>query len=261
MRPMEPSRAGSRRETLLLASLALFTGFFVAANFLGNKLWEFTLFGLAPKHLGLDGETFVATAGILAFPLTFVLTDIVNEYFGRRIVRSFTWLAIAVNLVLQPVVVASAAAPTVSFTPGLDSETAHKAYQIAFGATWTITIASLVAFAVAQFVDVAVFSWLRRRTGGKMIWLRAQGSTVVSQLLDTLLVIYLAFYVLPALAGDPHMDAGAAGRIALTNYVYKFALAVVMTPLLYFARGLVVAWLGKTEAAQLANEAHPEDPH
>ena len=256
---MTTSRAGSKRETLLLACLTLFVAFFVTANFLGAKLWEFTLFGLRPRHLGLDGEAFVATAGILAFPLTFVLTDVVNEYFGRRIVRAFTFLAIAANLILQPVVLLAAAAPTVSFTPGLDAETAHAAYRLAFGQTWTITIASLLAFAAAQFVDVGVFSWLRRRTGGKAIWLRAQGSTVVSQLLDTFLVIYLAFYVLPAMAGDEHMGAAQAGRIALTNYVYKFALAVVLTPLLYLMRGLVVGWLGSEEAERLSAEAHPGD--
>ncbi len=257
---MSSLRAGSKREGLLLATLALFVGFFVTANFLGAKLWEFTLFGLRPRHLGLDGETFVATAGILAFPLTFVLTDIVNEYFGARIVRTFTWLAIAVNLVLQPIVLGAAAAPTVSFTPGVDSETAHRAYALAFGTTWSITIASLVAFALAQFVDVRVFSWLRRKTGGKAIWLRAQGSTVVSQLLDTLIVIYLAFYVLPAIAGEAHMSAADAGRISLTNYVYKFALAIILTPLLYLVRGIVVRWLGVDEATRLANEAHPADP-
>jgi uncharacterized PurR-regulated membrane protein YhhQ (DUF165 family) len=73
-------------------------------------------------------------------------------------------------------------------------------------------------------------------------------------------VIYLAFYVLPALVGDPHMSAGEAGRIATTNYISKFALAVLMTPILYFSRGLVVAWLGRDNADQLAREAHPEDP-
>jgi uncharacterized integral membrane protein (TIGR00697 family) len=244
---MQSTRAGSKRETLLLACLALFVGFFVAANLFGAKLWEFTLFGLRPSDIGLPGGTFVATAGILAFPLTFVLTDVVNEYFGRRIVRTFTWLAIAVNLVLQPIALGAAAAPTVSFTPGVAS-------------TWTITLASLAAFALGQLIDVGVFSWLRRRTGGRMIWLRAQGSTIVSQLIDTLIVIYLAFYVLPMLAGDPHMTAAEAGRVSLTNYIYKFAIAVLLTPILYLVRGLVVAWLGRDEASRLAHEAHPSDP-
>lgn len=257
---MQPARPGTKRETLLLACLALFTGFFVAANLFGAKLWEFTLFGIRPTDVGLPGDTFVATAGIFAFPLTFVLTDIVNEYFGKRVVRTFTWLAIAVNLVLQPIALGAAAAPTVSFTPGVDAATAHKAYELAFASTWTITIASLVAFAIGQFIDVATFSWLRRRTGGRMIWLRAQGSTVVSQLVDTLVVIYLAFYVLPAMVGDPHMSAADAWRVSLTNYIYKFAIAVLLTPLLYFVRGLVVGWLGGDEAARMAHDAHPSDP-
>jgi uncharacterized integral membrane protein (TIGR00697 family) len=258
---MAPDGAGSKREKLLLALLALFVGFFVTAEILGAKLWEFTLFGLRPRHLGLgDGETFVATAGILAFPLTFVLTDIVNEYFGIRVVRTFTWLAIAVNVILQPVILAAAAAPTVSYVEGLDAQTAHRAYQIAFGQTWQIVGASLVAFAIAQLVDATVFTWLRHRTGGRMIWLRAQGSTVVSQLIDTLVVIYLAFYVLPALLGNPHMSAGQAASVSLTNYVYKFALAVVMTPLLYVVHWLVERWLGHDEAARLARAAHPTDP-
>jgi uncharacterized integral membrane protein (TIGR00697 family) len=257
---MQASEPSSKRETLLLACLALFTGFFVAANLFGAKLWEFTLFGLRPRDLGLEGDTFVATAGILAFPLTFVLTDVVNEYFGKRVVRTFTWLAIAVNLVLQPIALGAAAAPTVSFTPGVDAATAHAAYALAFGTTWTITLASLVAFAIGQFADVSVFSWLRRRTGGRMIWLRAQGSTVVSQLIDTLIVIYLAFYVLPALVGDPHMSASDAARVATTNYIYKFAIAVLLTPLLYGVRALVVSWIGSAEAERLAHSAHPADP-
>jgi uncharacterized PurR-regulated membrane protein YhhQ (DUF165 family) len=238
---MQSTRAGSKRETLLLACLALFVGFFVAANLFGAKLWEFTLFGLRPSDIGLPGGTFVATAGILAFPLTFVLTDVVN-------------------VVLQPIALGAAAAPTVSFTPGVDAATAHAAYELAFASTWTITLASLAAFALGQLIDVGVFSWLRRRTGGRMIWLRAQGSTIVSQLIDTLIVIYLAFYVLPMLAGDPHMTAAEAGRVSLTNYIYKFAIAVLLTPILYLVRGLVVAWLGRDEASRLAHEAHPSDP-
>jgi hypothetical protein len=257
---MAASDAGSKRETLLLTLLALFVGFFVTAEILGAKLWDFTLFGLRPRHLGLPGERFVATAGILAFPLTFVLTDVVNEYFGPRTVRTFTWLAIAVNVVLQPVILLAVRAPTVSFDPGLDAAIAHQAYRIAFGQTWAIVVASLLAFAAAQLVDATVFAWLRRRTGGRLIWLRAQGSTVVSQLVDTLIVIFVAFRVIPELAGEAHLTTAEAGGIALTNYVYKFALAVLLTPVLYAAHALVRVWLGRGEARRLVAEAHPSDP-
>jgi uncharacterized PurR-regulated membrane protein YhhQ (DUF165 family) len=95
----------ARRRALLIWLCTFFVGFFVTAELLGAKLWTFSLFGLGPHELGLgEREVFVATAGILAFPLTFVLTDIINEYFGRRVVRLFTFAAIGVYVVLQGVV-------------------------------------------------------------------------------------------------------------------------------------------------------------
>ena len=255
------NRSVSREQVLAYVLCALFVGFFVAAEVLGGKLFRFTLFGLGPDDIGLgDGGEFAATAGILAFPLTFVMTDIVNEYFGKPLVKLFTWIAIAVNLLLQPVIRAAIAVPAISFTPGISDADMQRGFEIALGQTTSIVVASLCAFALAQWLDVQVFTWLRRNTGGRFLWLRAQGSTVVSQLIDTLIVIYLAFYTLPALGGDPHMGAGEAGAIALTNYVYKFALAVVLTPLLYVVRALVVRLLGRDEAARLAHAAHPADP-
>ncbi|MBL8858047.1 MAG: queuosine precursor transporter [Planctomycetes bacterium] len=258
---MRSERDEKRREVLLLTLCALFVGFFVTAEILGAKLWKFTLFGLTPSALGLSGDAeFVATAGILAFPLTFILTDIINEYFGRRIVRVFTFLAIAVNIILQPIIIAATKAPTVVFGGQYSEETAHQAYVIAFGQTPTIVAASLVAFAVAQFVDAWTFTWLRKKTGGKMLWLRAQGSTVVSQLIDTGIVIFVAFVVIPELLGNEHMTVGRAAVISLTNYVYKFLIAVLITPLLYFVHGAVNAWLGREAAEALARTAHPTDP-
>lgn len=101
----QAKRLVAREQVLAYVLCALFVGFFVAAEVLGGKLFRFTLFGLGPDDLGLgDGAEFAATAGILAFPLTFVMTDIVNEYYGRPIVKLFTWIAIAVNLLLQPVI-------------------------------------------------------------------------------------------------------------------------------------------------------------
>lgn len=223
-----------RREVLLLALCALFVGFFVTAEILGSKLWSFTVFGLTPATIGLSDEPhFVATAGILAFPLTFILTDIVNEYFGLSIVRVFTFLAIAVNLLLQPVIQIAIRVPTVSFTPGVESERLHEAYYLAMGQSWAIVAASLVAFLIAQFADVHVFTFLRRVTKGRFLWVRAQGSTIVSQVIDTLTVIFLAFWLIPELTGQAHMSAGKAWSISVTNYVYKFVIAVGITPVLY----------------------------
>ncbi len=259
--PPLDAEGARKREVLLLALGALFVGFFVAAEILGNKLYRFDLFGLTPRSLGLtDDDHFVATTGIYAFPLTFVLTDIVNEYFGKRIVRIFTWLAIVVNLLLQIPIWFAVKAPAVSFTPGVTPEAVQSAFQLSLGATWAIVVASLCAFSVAQFVDATVFTFLRRRTGGKMLWLRSQGSTVVSQVVDTLVVIFLAFWVIPELLGNPHMSAGQALVVSLTNYVYKFVIAVGITPLLYLVHGAVELYLGRAAAHRLAHEAHPVDP-
>jgi queuosine precursor transporter len=254
--------AGARRQVLLVALCSLFVGFFVTAELLGAKLWSFGLPGIGgPRDLGLGEEAaFVATTGILAFPLTFILTDIINEYFGRPMVKLFTFAAIAVNLLLQPVVQVAIRVPAVSFTPGVTPEEIDRAYRLALGQTWAIVVASLTAFAIAQFLDVWIFTWLRRRTGGKMLWLRAQGSTAASQVVDTLVVIFVAFVVIPGVAGGEPWSGGQALRVAATNYVYKFAIAVGITPLLYGVHALVDAYLGKQEAEALILAAHPLDP-
>lgn len=250
--------ADHRRQVLLVSLCALFVGFFVTAELLGAKLWDFTLFGLQPGHLGLSGERFVATAGILAFPLTFILTDSVNEYFGVRVVRLFTFAAIAVNVILQFVVQAAIRVPAVSFTAGVEAAEIQRAYELSLGQSWAIVAASLVAFLIGQLIDVHVFTWLRRATGARYLWLRAQGSTVVSQLIDTFVVIFLAFVVIPGLfgTGGASMSSSQAFEVSATNYIYKFVIAVLITPLLYVVHGLVDGYLGREAAHALAEQAH-----
>jgi len=254
-------RLVAREQVLAYVLCALFVGFFVAAEVLGGKLFRFTLFGLGPSDLGLgDGPEFAATAGILAFPLTFVMTDIVNEYFGRPIVKLFTWIAIAVNLLLQPVIRVAIAVPAISFTPGISDAEMQRGFEIALGQTSSIVVASLCAFALAQWLDVQVFTWLRKRTGGKYLWLRAQGSTIVSQVVDTLAVIFLAFVVIPSVTGGEPWTIANALSVSLTNYVYKFVIAVGITPVLYVVHAAVDRYLGQEAAEALVHHAHPSDP-
>jgi hypothetical protein len=166
-----------------------------------------------------------------------------------------------VNLLLQPVIRAAIAVPAISFTPGISDEDMQRGFQIAFGQTTSIVFASLCAFAIAQWLDVWVFTWLRRNTGGKYLWLRAQGSTIVSQMIDTIAVIYLAFVVIPALTGGQPWSLGDAFSVSVTNYVYKFLIAVGSTPVLYFVHSAVDAYLGKEAAEALVHHAHPSDPN
>jgi uncharacterized integral membrane protein (TIGR00697 family) len=255
------TRAVPREQALAYVLCALFVGFFVAAEVLGGKLFRFTLLGLSPASLGLGaGQEFVATAGILAFPLTFVMTDIVNEYFGRPVVRLFTWIAIGVNLLLQPVIRLAIAVPAVSYTDGVTDADMQRGFEIALGQTSSIVVASLCAFALGQWLDARIFTKLRHLTGGKWLWLRAQGSTVVSQLVDTFVVIFLAFVVIPSAMGSPPWKVADATSVSLTNYVYKFLIAVGVTPVLYAVHAAVDAYLGKGVAAALVHRAHPSDP-
>jgi uncharacterized integral membrane protein (TIGR00697 family) len=255
------SRSVPREHVLASVLCSLFVGFFVAAEVLGGKLFRFTLFGLGPGDLGMgDGAEFAATAGVIAFPLTFIMTDIVNEYFGRAHVKLFTWIAIAVNVLLQPVIRVAILVPAISFTPGVTDEQMQEGYRIALGQTTSIVFASLVAFAVAQLLDVQVFTWLRRRTGGKWLWLRAQGSTVVSQLVDSIAVIYLAFVFIPMAFGGEPWSFKNAFSVSMTNYVYKFVIAVGITPLLYVVHAAIDRYLGEERAEALVHAAHPRDP-
>lgn len=254
-------RLVAREQVLAYVLCALFVGFFVAAEVLGGKLFRFTLLGLGPDDLGLgENAEFAATAGILAFPLTFLMTDIVNEYFGRPLVRLFTWIAIGVNLLLQPVIRAAILVPAISFTPGITDAEMQRGFEVAFGQTTSIVLASLCAFALAQWLDVKVFTWIRRLTGGKWLWLRAQGSTVVSQMIDTIAVIYLAFVLIPMLTGKEPWSLADAFSVSATNYVYKFIIAVGSTPALYLVHAAVDRYLGKDVAEALVHHAHPRDP-
>jgi uncharacterized integral membrane protein (TIGR00697 family) len=252
-----------RSLTLLLVLCALLVAFFVTGDLIGAKLFEFSILGLLPGHLGLaEGDArFVATIGILYFPLTFILTDIINEYFGKKVVRSLTFIAIGTLLLLQPVILWSIAAKTVSFNPAVSADDMHRSFAIVLGPAWAIVAGSCAAFAVGQWLDVKVFSAIRRITGGRMIWLRAQGSTLVSQLIDSFVVIFLAFVIIPHLfdTGSAPWAVGAAFMVALTNYVIKAFIAVGITPSLYVIHFLVELWLGRTESERLKGLAHPTD--
>lgn len=250
---------GGRSLSLLLLLGALLVAFYVTGDLIGAKLFTFTLFGLTPRSFGLaqDDGPFVATVGILYFPLTFILTDIINEYFGRAVVRILTFIAIAVLLLITPLVVWAIAVPTISFNPAVSSQEMHRSFATVLGPSWAIVAGSCVAFAIGQLLDVAVFSQLRRLTGGRMLWLRSQGSTLVSQLIDSFVVIGLAFVAIPWLLGQAHWSPAQAGAVSLTNYVVKFAIAVAITPLLYLVHWGVHAWLGHDRAESLVRDAHP----
>ena len=229
----------------------------VLAEFIGVKIFalEDTL-GIAPLQWNLFGQTgsLSFTVGTLLWPFVFVLTDTINEFFGTRGVRFVSWVAVA--LIVYGFLFAYAAiqvAPA-GWWVGAAQAQGVPDYQAAFAAIfgqglWSIG-GSIVAFLLGQVIDVAVFHHIRRRTGEKYVWLRATGSTAVSQLVDSFVVLYIAFVL-----GPQHWSMSRFLAISTVNYGYKMLAAVAMIPLLYLMRHAIRAYLGHALEERLRLEA------
>lgn len=187
---------------------------------------------------------FAMSVGIFPWPVVFLTTDIINEYFGRRGVRRLTWLAIGM-ISYAFVVLALTRIPNSASFSGID----NAAYDKVFGQSQWIIVASLLAFAVSQLVDVTIFHLFRRRTGKTMLWLRSTGSTVVSQFIDSVIVLYIG------LAIPNHWTFAQFAGTAATNYTVKLIIAVGLTPLIYLGHWGVERFLGKDLAEEIAEKA------
>ncbi len=240
-------------------------GFFITdallAEFVGVKIFsmERTL-GIDEVHWSLLGAsgTLSFTAGVLFWPLVFVLTDIINEYFGLRGVRLVSWLAVAfIAWAFFCAYVALSLAPApfwVDANRQLGVPDIQRAYAQIFGqGMWTI-VGSIIAFLVGQLVDVVVFQRIRALTGERWMWLRATGSTAISQLFDSFIVLYIAFVL-----GPQHWPVSQFLAVGTVNYLYKMLCAVVMIPVLYLVHAGVNAYLGRQEAERLRHEAAARD--
>ncbi len=236
-------------------------GFFLTnaliAEFVGVKIFslENTL-GIPPYEwslLGVSGNLNF-TAGVLLWPFVFIMTDIINEYFGLRGVRLISWIAVGfISYAFVAAYVSIALAPAgfwVDANRSLGVDDIQRAYALIFGqGLWTIG-GSIVAFLIGQLVDVTVFHRIRNLTGEGRIWLRATGSTAVSQLLDSFVVLYIAFVL-----GPQKWPVSQFLAVGTVNYLYKMLAAIALIPLLYVARRAIKSYLGEAEAERLKREA------
>lgn len=230
----------------------------LVAEMIGVKLFQLeSVFGL-PKAdfqlLGTEHLSFRLSIGVLSWPAVFLVTDLVNDYFGVRGVRFLTLVAAGLIAFSFGVMsLAIAAPPDTAWWLGSNREAGvpdmQSAFAAIFGQSQNIIIGSLAAFLVSQLADALVFRAFKRVTGEGRIWLRSTGSTLVSQLVDSLTVTWVAF----ALLRD--MPWAEATALALTSYAYKSLVAVVSTPLIYLAHGAIEWWLGAELAQQMRREA------
>jgi len=220
---------GTRRDVVYLALAAFFITDAVLAEVIGGKL-----FSLGP---------FTMSIGVLPWPVVFIATDLINEYFGREGVKRITLMTIGLISYAYVVLFASLYVPAASFSPVTDEQ-----YRAVFGQSLWIIAGSITAFAASQLLDVTIFWLVRHKTGGKYLWLRATGSTVISQLIDSFVIIGIAFWLPGKVKTSEFLT------VAASNYSYKLLIALGVTPLLYAGHSLIDRFLGLEEARRLVEQ-------
>lgn len=234
----------SRKNKLFLVLGGIFITNALLAEMIGGKLFSLEkTFGFQPLNFTIWGDSYDMnlTAGVLLWPVVFVLTDVINEYFGKSGVKKLSYLAVAlISYSFVAIWISIKLIPADFYTSsGVDSGVPNMnlAFKAVFGQGLWIIFGSLIAFLVGQLVDVSVFKWLKDKTGSKKVWLRATGSTLVSQLIDSFVVLFIAFYI----SGKFTFQMVLA--IAMVNYLYKFVMAIALTPVIYLAHFVIDKYL------------------
>jgi hypothetical protein len=214
---------------------------------------------------GQHNLSFTLTAGVLLWPVVFIMTDIINEYFGPKGVRmlsyltagliAFSFMMLYFAMKLEPAEFWRTAHIKPSLTP--DQQSALRAqvsdynvaYGLVFGQSLWIIVGSLVAFLVSQIVDVGVFHRIKAWTGEKRMWLRSTGSTMVSQFLDSFVVVFIALYI------GQQLPFAQVLAISIMSYIYKGSMAIILTPVIYIVHEAIERYLGHELARELKDVA------
>lgn len=235
-------------------------GFSVAnaliAEFIGIKIFSLEeTIGIDSSSYLFFGEkiSFNLTAGVLLWPIVFVLTDVINEYFGIKGVRFLSFLTVAlISYAFIGVYFAIHLTPASWWVESAISEgipNFQNAFKKIFGQGLWIIGGSLTAFLIGQIVDVRVFQKLKSITGENKIWLRATGSTLISQLIDSFVVLFIAFKIGADWSWSLFLAVGTC------NYIFKFIVAIIMTPIIYLAHLIIDKFLGPQLAKAMKLEA------
>ncbi len=241
LHPIEASELHARRERVFLVLAGLFLGSMTMLNILGVSRFidlSFTVFGLQiPMALAV---------GVLPYPITFLCTDFISELYGRRRASFVVWVGLGLNLWVVAFLWLGGALPP---APSLDPATglpATEAYDFAFYRIRLLTmgavVASMIAYLTAQMCDVFLFHFWKNLTRGRHLWLRNNGSTLVSQFVDTFAVITITHFYANAIPIDPSQDVWPQLWVFIGSaYVFKMMVALLDTGPFY----LGVHWLSR----------------
>ena len=219
----------NKREILFTILAGIFITNAVAGELIGGKLIQ-----LGP---------FTMSIGIIPWPVVFLTTDLINEYYGKKGVRRLTLLTSLLIVYTFILLLIGMNIPASGISPVRDEQ-----FIGVFGQSMWIIVGSIIAFLASQLIDVVVFWLIRKRTGHKMIWLRATGSTVISQLIDSFIVRGIAFW-LPG-----NLSFGDFINTAATGYSAKLIIAVLLTPLIYLGHRIIHRYLSESESEKIMEE-------
>lgn len=249
-----------KKNRLFIILSGIFLTNALLAEMIGTKIFsaESTV-GLQPANLQILGFTmdFNLTAGVVIWPVVFITTDLINEYFGKPGVKRISYLTAALIAYAFLIIFLTIGLPPAQWWLDANSkDAAGNAFNIdyafgkIFGQGLRIILGSLTAFLVGQLVDVFVFQRLKAITGAKHLWLRATGSTLVSQFIDSYVVLFIAF--------SGVFTTRQIVAIGITNYLYKFVVAIALTPLIYLGHNIIDKYLGKEAAHKISADASAE---
>lgn len=237
--------------------------FFIAnailAEFIGIKMISLDkLFGQTNTQfsfLGLPINGLNIGVGVVLWPFVFIISDIINEYFGKSGVKKISFITAGLIAYAFVIVLIAIYLPPADFWLEINSldqngnpVNINNAYAMIFGQGLGIIVGSIFAFLVGQWIDAYVFQWFKSITQHKYLWLRATGSTVVSQLIDSILVLFIAFYIFGK------WSLGQVFAVGMMQYFLKIFLAIIFTPLIYLIHYLIDKYLGLDVAKAKQNE-------
>jgi uncharacterized integral membrane protein (TIGR00697 family) len=253
----------SKKQNLFILLTVIFLTNALLAEMIGVKIFSGeAALGIPPAQLKLFGDfilDFNLTAGVILWPVVFITTDVINEYFGKKGVKRISFLTVGcISFAFIAIWIITTLPPADFWLAVNANEPDGNAFNIDFAFNKIfrqglgIIIGSLVAFLIGQLLDVIIFQKLKRITGEKHVWLRATGSTLVSQFVDSFVVLFIAFYFLAPEGSRWSFEQVTS--VGIINYIYKFSIAILLTPLIYLAHYFIDKYLGK-DAGKMKMEA------